>query len=313
MKRRAFLAAAGAAAGCRKQDAPSAQRPPSPVFIARVASYDGDLAGPIRRGIEACGLGVRGKRILLKPNFVEYSREAPINTHPLLVAAALEVFRSLGAAEVRIGEGPGHRRDTWGIAEEAGYAAAIEKFEDLFVDLNRDDVSNAGRFATLDRIWLPNTALGADLVVSMPKMKTHHWAGVTLAMKNYFGLAPGALYGWPKNQLHYLGIPESIAGLYRIFPRSFAIADGIVGMEGDGPILGQPKPAGVLVMGADLVAADATCARIMGIDPARLPYLERARRLGHRDAERIEQRGERPEAVRTDFALIEPFKHLRLA
>jgi uncharacterized protein (DUF362 family) len=314
MRRREFLAAAGAAAaGCRQRDGGAAARPPSPVVAAKASSYDADLPAIIRAGIEACGLEVRGKRVLLKPNFVEYSREAPINTHPRIVAAALDVFRSLGAAEVRVGEGPGHRRDTWGIAEEAGFTAAIPRFEEIFVDLNRDDVSDAGRFATLPRIWLPNSALAADLVVSLPKMKTHHWAGVTLAMKNYFGLVPGALYGWPKNQLHYLGIPESIAELYRVFPRSFAIVDGIVGMEGDGPILGTPKPAGVLVMGADLVAVDATCARIMGIDPAKLRHLELARRLGNSDPARIEQRGERPESLRSDFALIDQFKHLRLA
>jgi uncharacterized protein (DUF362 family) len=283
------------------------------VFIAKAASYDADLRHIIRSGIQACGLDVRDKRILIKPNFVEYNRQAPINTNPVLVAAALDVLRSLGAGDVRIGEGPGHRRDTWGMAEEAGFAGAISGFHDLFVDLNRDDVSDAGRFASLPRIWLPNTALSADLVVSMPKMKTHHWAGATLSMKNYFGLVPGSLYGWPKNQLHYIGIPESIAELYRLFPRSFAIVDGIVGMEGDGPVMGAAKAAGVVVMGADLVAVDATCARIMGIDPARLKHIELARKLGNSEPARIEQRGERPEAVRTDFALIDQFKHLRLA
>ena len=89
-------------------------------------------------------------------------------------------------------------------------------------------------------------------------------------MKNFFGLVPGSVYGWPKNKLHYIGINEAIVALNRVFRNTFAIVDGIVGMEGNGPIQGKPKPAGVIVMGRDLVAVDATCCRIMGIDPEKV-------------------------------------------
>ena len=75
----------------------------------------------MREGIRECGLDVRGKTVLLKPNFVEFDPNTCINTDVAVVAAALEVFRSLGAAEVRIGEGPGHRRDTYAMAELARY------------------------------------------------------------------------------------------------------------------------------------------------------------------------------------------------
>jgi uncharacterized protein (DUF362 family) len=159
---------------------------------------------------------------------------------------------------------------------------------------------------------LPRTALGVDLVVSVARMKTHHWAGATLAMKNLFGVVPGALYGWPKNYLHQVGIGPSVAGLYRIFPRSFAIVDGIVGMEGNGPIQGRARPCGVLAMGRDLAAVDATCCRIMGIDPMRIEYLRLASSLGQINAERIEQRGEPIAKVHTPFELIPEFRHVRL-
>ena len=143
------------------------------------------------------------------------------------------------------------------------YRKEIPNFDSLFVDLNRDDVSPIEGFADRGEIYLPNTALRADLVVSLAKMKTHHWAGATLAMKNFFGLVPGSVYGWPKNELHQVGIDRSIVELNRIFRRSFAIVDGIVGMEGNGPIQGTPKQCGVLVMGSDLPAVDATCCRII--------------------------------------------------
>src|SRR5712692_2637336 len=319
MKRRTFLqagiAVAGAAhIGCATEDSLPAGPPGrSAVAILKAASYSADLASLLRRGAALCGLDPRGKRVLLKPNLVEFASTTAINTHVAVIAAAVELFRSLGAAEVMIGEGPGHRRDTLGLAEDAEYRRGIEKFDSLFVDLNRDDVSALRGFADLPEIYLPNTALRADLIVSLAKMKTHHWAGATLSMKNFFGVVPGSVYGWPKNKLHHIGIPDSIVGLRRRFPNSFAIVDGVIGMEGNGPIQGIPKPTGVLVMGADLVAVDATCCRIMGIDPEKVEYMRMAATLGHLHEARIEQRGESAQSVRTNFALLPDFQSLRLA
>ncbi|HXP84479.1 MAG TPA: DUF362 domain-containing protein [Bryobacteraceae bacterium] len=321
LKRRDFvpIAAAGLFASYAGVESwrKNARRLPgtSAVAIVKAAAYSDDLASRMLEGIRACGLDVKGQRVLLKPNLVEFDSATCINTDVSVVAAAYEVFKSLGASEVLIGEGPGHRRDTYAIAEMARYRGELSGFDDLFVDLNRDDVSPVEGFADRGRIYLPNTALRADLIVSLAKMKTHHWAGTTLSMKNYFGLVPGSVYGWPKNELHLVGIPTSIVELTRLFPRSFAIVDGIVGMEGNGPIQGTPKPVGVLVMGRDLPAVDATCCRIMGIDPGKIEYLQMAddQNLGHVDESRVEQRGEPIAAVRTNFQLIPAFHSLRLA
>src|SRR5204863_4412235 len=120
--------------------------------------------------------------------------------------------------------------------------------------LNLDDVTRVRlprQFSRISKLYLPDTALGADLLVSMPKLKTHHWVGATLSMKNLFGVVPSGVYGWPKNVLHWSGIDESIADLHNAFPRQLAIVDGIVGMEGNGPIQGVPKRAGVLVAGRE--------------------------------------------------------------
>jgi len=85
-------------------------------------------------------------------------------------------------------------------------------------------------------------------------------------------------------------------------------------MEGNGPIQGTRKQAGVLVMGSDLAAVDATCCRIMGIDPTRVGYLQKAAdQLGVIEESRIEQRGEAIAGLRTNFELIKEFRHLRLA
>ncbi len=140
----------------------------------------------------------------------------------------------------------------------------------------------------------------------MAKMKTHHWAGITLSMKNLFGVMPGIVYGWPKNVLHVQGIARSILDINATLRPHFAIVDGIVGMEGDGPIMGTPRQAGMLVMGRNLPAVDATCARAMGIDPYKIPYLKAADNwLGPINETLIAQRGEPLADVRKDFLLRE--------
>lgn len=314
MNRRQWMAGGLAAAGaaCARKNESAGWKRKEPVFVLRAGDYSADLAGEIRRAVGEAGIAVRGKRVLLKPNLVEFSRETAINTHPLFVAAVMDALLSLGAAEVRIGEGPGHRRDTWTLAEEAGYFDAVPGFEDRFVDLNRDDVRQVGGLGQWGPLWAPVSVLAADLIVSLPKMKTHHWAGVTLSMKNLFGTVPGSLYGWPKNVLHHYGIDRAIVRLAETWaPKTVAIVDGIVGMEGNGPIQGKPRAAGVIVAGANLPAVDATCCRLMGIDPGRVESLKAARHIGPVDAAWIEQRGERPETLRQEFALIPMWRHIR--
>jgi uncharacterized protein (DUF362 family) len=125
-------------------------------------------------------------------------------------------------------------------------------------------------------------------------------------MKNLFGVMPGIYYGWPKNLFHWEGIDKSILDIHETLKPHFAIVDGVVGMEGDGPIMGTPKRAGVIVMGRNLPAVDATCARIMGIDPYKVSYLAASsERLGPIRERQIRQRGEPIISVRTDFSLME--------
>jgi uncharacterized protein (DUF362 family) len=309
-----MAASAGAAllTGCGEE------RPiiPSIVSIVRAPVYDQSIYATVRRMLEEHGLEVRGRKVVLKPNLVEFEPGSSINTHPLLVHAACEAFRAIGAASVRIAEGPGHRRNTLDLADAAGYFKTVPHFEDIFVDLNLDDVTRvrpARQSSSLGALYLPNAALGADLLVSMPKMKTHHWVAATLSMKNLFGVVPGGIYGWPKNVLHWAGIHESIADLHAAFPRQFAIVDGIVGMEGNGPIQGKPKPVGVLVAGRDRAAVDATCCRIMRIEPLKIEYLRLAS-VGesHITERNIRQIGESLSAVATPFELIPEFQWARM-
>jgi len=155
--------------------------------------------------------------------------------------------------------------------------------------------------------------LRADFIVSMPKLKTHHWAGMTASLKNFFGALPGAVYGWPKNILHVKGIDRSIVDLNATIRPHFTIVDGVTGMEGDGPIMGKPRHVGFIGMSADLVAMDATLARVIGLDPIKLPYLEAAGRfLGNLKTDHIVQRGEPMSRYATQFDVVDAFKPMQL-
>src|SRR5262245_30882380 len=216
--------------------------------------------------------------------------------------------------------GPGKWRGNSGIYGESGLADVLTEDHIQFHDLNYMtgyELANVGRQTGMRRLTFPVLFQEVDWIVSVAKMKTHHSAGATLSMKNLFGVMPGIYYGWPKNVLHHVGIENSVLDINATLKPHFAIVDGIVGMEGDGPLMGDPKKVGVLVMGRNLAAVDATCCRIMGVDPHKVSYLERADNwIGPIGDESIEQRGESITSVRTNFELIDSipaFRNIRLA
>ncbi|MCI0537227.1 MAG: DUF362 domain-containing protein [Verrucomicrobiales bacterium] len=291
------------------------KRPESRVAILRADSYTHQLEEVLQRGLELFALDFRDKSVLLKPNLVDYIEGNHINTHPLLVAAAAECFRRLGADRVVVGEGPGHQRDTDLVLFESGFEEQLRDQKLQFVDLNRDELFKTPLLATytgMDHLWLPRTILESDFVVSMPKVKAHHWSGVTLSMKNMFGVVPGARYGWPKNILHWKGIQESILDVCATVPVHFVMADAIMAMEGNGPLHGTPRPLNRIVLADDPVASDATCARLMGLDPDKISHIRAGSQfLGNSSEELIRQLAEPLDPPQCPFRLVPEFEHLR--
>jgi uncharacterized protein (DUF362 family) len=280
----------------------------SEVALAPCATYAGDVLAAVRSLWHLMGNpSLSGMRVVLKPNLVGYVPGPPANTNARVVDAVIALCREQGARHVTVAEGVAFARDSLPVLQQTGLAAALSRVNAPFVDLNYDDLRDtplSGGYSSRS-ISLPVTVLDADCVISLPKMKTHHWAGLSLSMKNLFGVVPGLRYGWPKNALHQAGIGPTVVTLYDTLRPHFAIVDGIVGMEGDGPMLGTAVPSGVLVGGRDFVAVDATCARLMGFDPAKVDYLANAETvgLGWLEAGRIEVRGARL----SDLAL--PYLH----
>lgn len=283
---------------------PAKPRQPSRVAVLRCDSYDKAIQ-VVWDGLNLLSPAVRGKTVLLKPNLVEYSSTAPINTHPTVIAATVDGLYRLGAAQVTVGEGPGHVRDTELLLEECGLGAALRDVgKATFVDLNNDEVHRVPTttsLTALSELWLPKSLLTADVVISMPKIKTHHWAGVTLSLKNLFGVVPGSVYGWPKNVLHWQGIDNSIVELAATAPIHYVIADGVVAMEGNGPLHGPARDLGCLVFADDPVAADALCCELMGIARESVRHLVLGARLGNSLPADWLMCGERREALQQRF------------
>ena len=127
------------------------------------------------------------------------------------------------------------------------------------------------RYTGLRELWVPRVLRDTDVVVSMPKLKTHHWVGVTLSLKNCFGCMPGRVYGWPKDVFHVRGIPNSIVDIVGGRPavaRDRRRHRRHAGRRADH---GRPGPSGVVIVSRDPVAADVTGARLMGMDPEKVP------------------------------------------
>jgi uncharacterized protein (DUF362 family) len=286
MNRRDWLigsaAATGSALTLRFQQQKYSQdlRPKrSRVAILKADRYSDKLDELVYQGLRLFNLDIRGKSLLLKPHIVEYIPGRPVNTESQLIGATAEAFLRLDAASITVGEGPGHHRDTELLLHETALTDQLTQRKINFVDLNRDELIKTKLRANssgLGYLWLPRFVVAADFIVSMPKVKTHHWTGVTLSLKNMFGIVPGNRYGWPKNILHWAGIHQSILDICATVRPHFVVADAIVAMKGDGPLNGTAKELGMVLLSDDPVAADATLARTLGFIPNRIPYIRAA-------------------------------------
>ena len=280
-----------------------------PVTILSVPDLDKDFHHEFAQVLSQ-DLRIAGKRVLLKPNFVEFHEGRPINTDIRLIRQISESCFRLGAREVIVAEAAGHRRDPWYSMENPALKDNLDRRVHC-IDLNHVTavrMRNKGRYTGLRHFYIAEPVVNADIVISMPKMKTHHWVGITLSMKNLFGVLPGIFYGWPKNVLHMRGIENSILDLALTVPVHYAIVDGVIGMEGDGPIMGAVKKVGAVIMGKNLLAVDSTAARVMGFDPRKIPYLLAAGShfCGLREME-IVHRGERPGRLASRFRCLPQF------
>ena len=315
-----FIAAGGGLAGCapepgRKMTVTDRHRAFKRTARSHVAidkaSYE-DVLPVLEKHWNEIGIDLKGKKVFVKMNMVDWRPERPLCTDPRFVDAVLTLLSKQGAAEIKLGDGPANSRDTDRLVSVSGVAAVLKKHNMQFVDLNIDDlqeVENQTRFTKEEKFLLPRSITSSDIVISMPKLKTHHWALMTASMKNFFGCLPGRKYGWPKNILHINGIDPSIVDLVSCIKPSFAIVDGIVAMEGDGPLNGTGVDFGTVIMGDDVVAVDTVCGSCMKLPVANIPYLKVAGQcIGNADMAQIDLSGKSIAEVQRQFVLPPTFE-----
>jgi len=245
----------------------------SKVAVIRCESYDyAEVLPAVRRGIELVGgagaFAAPNESILLKPNWLmPLPPERCATTHPLVFKAVAEIFKETGAV-LSCGDSSGVTSPSSHIAEKTGFRPVMDE-----LDIKQADFTN-GREVFFEgarqnkKLFLANGALDADGIISVSKLKTHAFMKLTGAIKNQFGCVPGLL----KGEFHIkLPDPKDFArmlvdiNLY-LRPRLY-VMDGIMAMEGNGPMNGTPKAMNVLLMSADPVALDATVCRMLGVDP----------------------------------------------
>lgn len=267
---------------------PRPEEPSRPVVaLAHCARYDNDvLDRAVTRSLEALDdweTPFDGDPVvLLKPNLLgPRSAETAITTHPRLVASVARVLRRVHRGRLLVGDGPAIGT-TRMVARTLGLPALLESLDVELVDFT-DTVSVSGGdgFGAFD---LARPLMEADLVVNLPKVKTHGQMGLTLSVKNLFG----AYIGFEKPRLHLTAGTDRATFARMLLETAVRvgadlhIADGVIGMEDNGPSSGDPRPLELIAASTNPVALDCALAEILGFPADELPIQLQARRRGMR-------------------------------
>jgi len=262
---------------------------PHRVMIFDADYGDGSVAAAVDAAFEAFPLDLAGKKVLVKPNILGgHEPEKAVTTHPALVAAVVARLKKSGAV-VMVGDNPGVYG--YGRSDEAARVAGImDAAGDCFISLGRKPVRYALSSRDLSHVMIAGDVLAADIVVNLPKLKTHGLTFYTGAVKNTFGYVVGG----DKMRVHARAVTpgrfaEALVDIYAIRPPELNIMDAVVAMEGNGPSNGRPRRVGKVLAADNAVCLDATALRLVGRKPESIPHLKiaAARGLGVIDAEAI--------------------------
>ena len=222
----------------------------------------------------------KGQRVLIKPNLiVPKGPDIPAQTHPEVIYAMARIVKESGALPV-VGDSPAWST-TAGCLKALGIDQRLRELGAEIVNLNqpvRMEIAGAN-------VGVSRVALEADVIINMPKLKAHQQLGATFAFKNMYGCVAG-LAGKEKAYWHFARGNEvesfcrMIVGVYQKLNPVLNIIDGIVAMEGQGPISGDPREVGYLIAGTAPAACERVCCGLVGFDPADLPLLTAAEKMG---------------------------------
>lgn len=220
-----------------------------------------------------------GQTVLLKPNMLAGKPpETAVTTHPTIVKVVVELVHAAGGTAL-VGDSPG-LGSFEKVAQKTGIAQVVAEAGATLLPFN--ETRQTGGDGTFRRLDLASAYLDADVVINLPKLKTHEMMTLTCGVKNLYGTVVGAA----KAGLHLTAghAKELFAGLLLeialVRPVALTIVDAVVAMEGDGPNSGTPRKLGLLLAGANPVAVDTVAAHLAGIPPHLLPIELEARRRG---------------------------------
>ncbi len=241
-----------------------------------------------------------GMTVLIKPNLLAgKTKETAVNTDPVVVRVILEEVYRIGAKAI-IGDSPGLGNAVKN-AERCGIGKVASEFGTPIVDFQDSVVIGKTREGGFP-LELAREALEAEVLINLPKLKTHSQMLMTLGVKNLFGCVVGKRkVQWHlKAGVNREAFARMLVDIYAALKPAFTLIDGIIGMEGNGPGSGTPRSFGILAASADAVALDTVIMELMGMKPSRLATLRAARELGvgETSLERIEVRGDPMESLR---------------
>jgi uncharacterized protein (DUF362 family)/Pyruvate/2-oxoacid:ferredoxin oxidoreductase delta subunit len=244
------------------------------------ASYE-DVNEAVRKAFRLFPLGIQGRKVLIKPNVLRSSEaKEGIVTHPAVLRAVVEAVEAMKPESLIVGDNPG--LFDYGANEQSFRKTGLmEAAKGYYRNIGGDSTQVRFDPRFMPTVNVSNAVLEADIVISLPKFKTHGLTVITGAIKNSYGLLPGA----QKAKLHKsAGNPELfhelIVEVFKLRVPDLFIVDAIVGMEGNGPASPELRDIGLILASDNAVALDSIIAAMMGCEPGRLRFLQRAKELG---------------------------------
>ncbi|MCL4429896.1 MAG: DUF362 domain-containing protein, partial [Chloroflexi bacterium] len=238
-------------------------------------------------------------KVLIKVNFITtMTWETGATTDPIVVEALIQKLQSL-PVEIFVVESDASMTNADKAFQATGMAALCEKYGVKHLNLRHVEdkvklkVPNGDALKTLT---VPRIVT-ESAIISAAKMKTHVATKVTLGMKNMFGLLPDKL----KFKYHAMGISKVIVDINSVLKSHLTVVDGFVAMEGKGPTEGTPVNMNLIVGGTDPVATDATCTRIMGLNPVEVSHIRGIHQKAIGDMDDVEILGVNVEEVKRVF------------
>lgn len=242
--------------------------------VAVVEAGD-DVRGAVEEAVGLVG-GLRlrgGEHVIIKPNVCNAKNPyGMVITDLRIIEAVVDLVRD-EAEKVTVVESDNISGSADKRVAESGLLGELKKMDVEFLNLSGDEFEVhevAGK-----KLKLPRTVLDADYFINLPKVKTEGHVSVTLSIKNLFGVPQRA----KKSSLHGR-LNEILPYLAGVIRHDLIVVDGVVAMEGNGPLIGTPKKLGVVVAGENPVSVDAVCARMMGFDASEIEYLVRSHEMG---------------------------------